>query len=147
EREVLIAEILEHIETYSSQLNFIHIVGYQEGVGHKLVTENFDEKIHTDFIERVKKVPPTEPEREWDAWRIYDAIQSPTGNTPLALSDDPVLLRAVLRSVKSVARSQSMGSRQVKVEGRLAWGPLVEVFGSEDAVKNIVSKVRRELGD
>lgn len=147
EREVLIAEILEHIETYSSQLNFIHIVGYQEGVGHKLVTENFDEKIHTDFIERVKKVPPTEPEREWDAWRIYDAIQSQTGKTPLALSDDPVLLRAVLRSVKSVARSQSMGSRQVKVEGRLAWGPLVEVFGSEDAVKNIVSKVRRELGD
>lgn len=147
EREALVVQILESVETYSSQLYFIHSAGYREGAGLKLVSEAFAEQIQTKFVEHVKKVPPKEPAREWDAWRIYNAIQSRTGKTPLEPSDDPVLLRAVLRSVKSVVRSQSMGSRQVKIEDRLAWEPLVQVFGSEDAVKTAVSNVRKTLGD
>lgn len=147
EREALVAQILESIEIYSSQLNFIHSVGYREGVGHKLVSEAFAGQIQNEFLERVKKVPPAEPAREWDAWRIYDAIRTQTGKTPLKPSDDPVLLRAVLRSLKSAARSQSMGSRQVKMEERLAWELLVELFGSEVAVKAVISNVRETLGD
>ncbi|MCQ1952689.1 P-loop NTPase fold protein [Arthrobacter sp. zg-Y238] len=146
-REALVAQILESIETYSSQLDFIHSVGYQEGVGHKLVSKAFAEQIQTEFVERLKKAPPTEPEREWDAWRIYDALQTHTGKTPLKPSDDPALLRAVLHSLKSTARSQSMGSRQVNAEDRLAWELLVQVFGSEDAVRTVVSNVRMTLGD
>lgn len=147
EREALVAQILEGIETYSSQLNFIHSVGYREGVGFKLVSEAFAEQIQTEFVERVKKVRPTDPAREWDAWRIYDAVATQTGGTPLNPSDDPVLLRAVLRSLKSAARSQSMGSRQVKIEDHLAWELLVQVFGSEVAVNTVVSNVRKALGD
>lgn len=146
-REALVAQILENIETYSSQLDFIHSVGYQEGAGHKLVSEAFAEQIQTEFVERLKKAPPTEPEREWDAWRIYDALQTHTGKTPLKPSDDPALLRAVLHSLKSTARSQSMGSRQVNAEDRLAWELLVQVFGSEDALRTAVSNVRMTLGD
>lgn len=146
-REALVAQILENIETYSSQLDFIHSVGYQEGAGHKLVSEAFAEQIQTEFVERLKKAPPTEPEREWDAWRIYDALQTHTGKTPLKPSGDPALLRAVLHSLKSTARSQSMGSRQVNAEDRLAWELLVQVFGSEDAVRTAVSNVRMTLGD
>lgn len=146
-REALVAQILENIETYSSQLDFIHSVGYQEGAGHKLVSKAFAEQIQTEFVERLKNAPPTEPEREWDAWRIYDALQTHTGKTPLKPSDDPALLRAVLHSLKSTARSQSMGSRQVNAEDRLAWELLVQVFGSEDAVRTVVSNVRMTLGD
>ena len=146
-REALVAQILESIETYSSQLNFIHSIGYREGVGDKLVSEAFAEQLQTEFVERVNKVPPAEPAREWDAWRIYDAIKTQTGMRPLKPSDDPVLLRAVLRSLKSAARSQSIGSRQVKIEDRLAWELLVELFDSEVAVSTVVSNVRETLGD
>lgn len=147
EREALVAQILENIETYSSQLDFIHSVGHQEGMGHKLVSEAFAEQIQNDFVERLKKAPPTAPEREWDAWRIYDAVQAQTGKRPLEPSDDPALLRAVLHSLKSTARTHSMGSRQVNTEDRLAWELLVQVFGSEDAVGTVVSNVRETLGD
>lgn len=147
ERETLVAQILESIETYSSQLDFINSVGYRESAGHKLVSEAFAEQIQTEFVERVKKTPPLEPAREWDAWRIYDAIQTQTRKTPLKPSDDPVLLRAVLHSLKSAARSQAMGSRQVKTEDRLAWELLIQVFGSEVAVKAVVINVRKTLGD
>lgn len=147
ERESFVEQILEGIETYSSQLNLIHSVGYREGAGHKLVSEAFAKRIQTEFVERVKKASPAEPTREWDAWRIYDAVQTHTGTTPLNPSDDPILIRAVLRSLKSTARSQSMGSRKVKTEDRLAWDLLVQVFGSEVAVKMSVSNVRNALGD
>ncbi len=146
-REALVVEILEGVETYSSQLDLIHSVGYREGAGLKLVSEAFAEQIQTEFVERVKKAPPAEPAREWDAWRVYDAIQSHTGKTPLKPSDDPVLLRAVLRSLKSTARSQSMDSRHIKTEDRLAWELLIQIFGSEVAVKTVVGNVRNTLGD
>lgn len=48
------------------------------------------------------------PSREWDAWRIYDAVQTETGEVPLKPSDVPVLVLAVLHSLKSTAgRSHS----------------------------------------
>lgn len=147
EREALVAQILEGVETYSSQLDFIHSVGYREGVGHKLVSEAFAEQIRADFVARLLKTPPSEPKREWDAWRIYDAVQTETGKQPLKPSDDPVLLRAVLYSLRSTARSQSMDSRQVNAEDRLAWEPLVQLFGSEAALRKVVGNVRKSLGD
>ena len=147
ERETLVSQILDGIETYSSQLNFIHSVGHREGVGHKLVSEAFAARIHEDFVARLRRISPDKPWREWDAWRIYDAVQTATGEAPLTSNDDPVLLRAVLHSLKSTARSQSMGSRQVRSEDRLAWDLLVELFASEVTVEEVVRNVRENLGD
>ncbi|MBO1740806.1 P-loop NTPase fold protein [Leifsonia sp. TF02-11] len=147
EREALVAQILEGIETYSSQLNFIHSMGYREGTGHKLVSEGFAALMYTEFVARLRRTPPAEPSREWDAWRLYDTLKTETGETPLTPSDDPVLLRAVLHSLKSTARSQSMDSRQVRSEDRLAWELLIRVFGSEAALEEAVGKVRKALGD
>ncbi|WP_084360044.1 KAP family P-loop NTPase fold protein [Janibacter anophelis] len=147
EREAIVSQILDGIETYSSQLNFIHSVGYREGAGHKLVSEAFAARIHAEFVARLQRIPPTEPWREWDAWRIYDAVHTATGEAPLTSSDDPVLLRAILHSLKSTARSQSMGSRQVRSEDRLAWELLVGLFESEVAVEEVVRNVRKNLGD
>lgn len=147
EREAFVSQILDGIETYSSQLDLIHSVGYREGAGHKLVSEAFAARIHEQFVARLQRTPPAEPWREWDAWRIYDAVQTATGEVPLASNDDPVLLRAVLHSLKSTARSQSMGSRQVRSEDRLAWEILVELFESEVTIEEAVSNVRDNLGD
>jgi predicted KAP-like P-loop ATPase len=147
EREALVGQILTGIDTYSSQLDFIHSVGYLEGAGHKLVSEPFAEQLQTEFVERLQKVPPADPSREWDAWRIYNAIKDASGKAPLTAKADPVLLSAVLRSLKSTSRSQPMGSRQVTTEDNLAWDLFVGLLGTESAVKKAVSNVRKALGD
>lgn len=147
DREALVSEILEGVETYSSQLDLIQSIGYREGLGHRLVSEAFATRVHAEFVARLQQTPPAEPSREWDAWRIYDAVQSVTGEPPLKASDEPVLLRVVLRSLKSTAVSQSTGSRQLISEDRLAWDLLVRVFGTEGAVEEAVSNVRKNLGN
>ncbi|MEX8032721.1 P-loop NTPase fold protein [Microbacterium sp. 20-116] len=147
DREALVAEIMAGIETYSSQLDFIHSMGHREGSGHKLVSETFDQQLQDEFVSRLQASPPAEPEREWDAWRIYDAVRDATGESPLTAASDPVLVRSVLRSAKSTARSQSMGSRKVRTEDRLAWELVVGLFGSEDEVKQAVAEVREKIGD
>ncbi|GAB2513287.1 KAP family P-loop domain protein [Paramicrobacterium agarici] len=145
-RESLVSQILAGIETYSSRLDFIHSMGHREGSGLKLISEAFAQQLQDEFVSRLKATPPAEPEREWDAWRIYDAVRDSTGKAPLTASSDPVLIRSVLRSAKSTARSQTMGSRMVKTKDRLAWDLVVGLFGSESTVKRAVSNVRRKLG-
>lgn len=147
DREALVTEIMAGIETYSSQLDFIHSMGHREGSGHKLVSETFDQQLQDEFVSRLQASPPAEPEREWDAWRIYDAVRDATGESPLTAASDPVLVRSVLRSAKSTARSQSMGSRKVRTEDRLAWELVVGLFGSEEEVKQAVAEVREKIGD
>lgn len=145
-REALVAEILAGIETYSSQLDFIHSMGHREGSGLKLVSEAFAQQLQDEFIGRLQKAPPAEPDREWDAWRIYDAVRDATGKAPLTAASDPILVRSVLLSAKSTARSQSMGSRRVRKEDRLAWDLVVRLFGSESTVRKAVANARKRLG-
>lgn len=147
EREALSRKIIDGIDTYSSQLDFIHSLGYREGSGHKLVSEAFAEQITDDFVQRLMGAGPREPEREWDAWRIYDAVREASGEAPLSAATDPTLVRSVFRSLKSTSRSQMLGSSKVTEEDRLAWDLLIEVFGSEDVVAKAVAATREELGE
>ncbi|QNE42598.1 NTPase KAP [Frigoribacterium sp. NBH87] len=146
-REALVAEILAGIETYSSRLDFIYSVGHREGSGLKLVSKSFSQQLQDELVEHLAESPPAEPEREWDAWRIYDALRESTGESPLTAESDPVIIRSILRSTRSTARSQSMGSRRVKREDRLAWDLVVGLFPSEDAVREAVNSVRQKLGE
>jgi predicted KAP-like P-loop ATPase len=147
EREALVTKVLAGVETYSSQLDFMNTVGHREHVGHKLVSEAFAQQLESDFVERLQQVPPAEPAREWDAWRIYDMVKNATNKPPLTEKSDPALILAVIKSGNSTARSQSMGSARVKTEAHLAWDLIVELFGSEDVVKKAIVKVRKTLGD
>lgn len=147
EREKLVSQIIRGVETYSSQLDYILSVGHREGIGHELVSKSFAERLQNEFVKRLHRVPPADPAREWDAWRIYDAAQTATGDAPLAPSDDPVLLLAVVRSLRSTSHSTVLGSRQFRSEEVLAWDLLIELFGSEDVVKEVVNSIRTELGD
>jgi predicted KAP-like P-loop ATPase len=146
-REKMVSQIIEGTETYSSQLDLIQTVGYTEGVGHKLVSEEFATQKYENFVIQLQKKPPVNPSREWDAWRIYDVIQKKTGKASISSMDDPLLLKAVLCSLKSTVRAQAYGSRKVKLEDRLAWNLAVEIFGSENEIKKAVDSVRTAFGD
>lgn len=146
-REMYVSQIFEQVDTYSSQLLLLNLVGNREGVGHNLVSEQFSEQLEKDFVNRLQSLPPAEPSREWDAWRIYHKLQEHFQEPPLTSQVNPVLLRMVFSSSKTTSRAQMMDSRSVKTEERLAWDVLLELFGTDVEIQNSVDAIRKSLGE
>ena len=48
-REEFVSQILTGIETYSSELFLIYIVGYGKNIEEKLVSEKFMKEIYANF--------------------------------------------------------------------------------------------------
>jgi predicted KAP-like P-loop ATPase len=144
EREAIASEIIPELETYSSHLDFLTTIGYQDGAGHKLVSEAYATAAEGTFVEKVLAAAPTDAKREWDALRVYWTVKEKTGNPPLKTEKDSSLIRAVFESAKSTNRSQSFDSRHVKMTEVLAWSTLIEVFGTEKAIKTAANLVRKE---
>ena len=146
EREKFVSQILEGLETYSSKLYFIDTIRYSN-LGEKgLVSETFVEQIHADFVKKIQDTPPSEPLREWDAWRIYYEVGKKTHKVPLNPGEDPILLLAVLYSLRFTLQ-QSLNPFQDQSKDCLDWDKLVKLFGSEEKVRTALGNIRDELGD
>ncbi len=145
EREKFVSQILEGLETYSSKLYLIDTIRYRTDE-NRLVSEAFVEQIHADFVKKIQDTPPSEPSREWDAWRIYYEVGKKTHKVPLNPGEDPILLLAVLYSLRFTLL-QSLNPFQDQSKDRLDWDKLVKLFGSEDKVRIALGNIRDELGD
>ena len=55
-------------------------------------------------------------------------------------------IRTLLQDAYSETRSQSMGSRAVKITPVLHWETLVRIVGSERAIENITSILKKKDG-
>jgi predicted KAP-like P-loop ATPase len=142
EREKLATDILKELDTYSSQLDFLTLIGYRDGAGHKLVSEAFAAQAESDFYAKVAKKNPSEPQREWDIFRVYWTLKDKSGSPPLKNKRDADLLLAVFNSAKSTNRSQGFDTRAVTLTDVLAWDLMVEVFGDEVTIKRTADIVR-----
>lgn len=147
EREKLISQILEGLETYSSKLFLIDTIRYSNLGEKELVSETFAEQIYSNFVQTLQNTPPNKPSREWNAWRIYYEVGINTGKTPLSPGNDPNLLRAVLYSLRFTTLPQSLDPLRDQSKDRLDWDNLVELFGSEDKVRTALVNIREKLGD
>lgn len=147
ERESYANKVIERVDTYSSRLFFIDVLGYGENIGRELVSEKFFDSAKAQLVRDVQKSLPDFPAREWDAGRVYYTTMTETGSVNLTADSDPYLLLAVVRSLMGSTRSQTSDSREVHVEYKLAWEPLVDLFGSEENLKLVFAEIRKALGD
>ncbi|MFE5406462.1 P-loop NTPase fold protein [Streptomyces sp. NPDC056580] len=67
--------------------------------------------------------------------------------SPLESRSDPRVVARLLESATTPVHSQTMGSVAVRTEKRLAWDPLVNVFGGTTLLAEAVASVRRSLDD
>lgn len=146
DRQKLATQILGSVETYSSQLLFLHMIGHRESVGHKLVGKAYDTRAKKALARRVLKSPPPEPLREWDAWRVFDLVKDATGDSGIAEDGRPELTLALLRSLKSTSQARSDGSRHVHQEERLAWDLFLDVVGDAQLAASRIAEAKHRLG-
>lgn len=148
EREDAAKQIIDGLETYSSRLDFIRSLGFDNGVGHKLVSETFAADIEAAFIKDLEASRPTNVENEWSLLAVYwYYVDKKDGNYEPFTFDNPDELRKIFETAKSTMRSQSADSRHVKTEDRLSWEVLVKIFGDEDSIRSALATLKEKDGD
>jgi hypothetical protein len=145
-RENAVKDILTGIVSYSSQKDFIQLVGYDEGSGHKLISKELWEHLETEFFAKVAAQQSKVPKQEWGLANVYLSLAKKQGD-----DFQPITLRSIdaIRSLfdSAVSTATSETSTGVKQERRLWWEGLVTIFGSESKIKKAVDKLRKADGD
>lgn len=142
--EKAVREILPEVTSHSSKFELITDVGYREGAGHKLVSESAAQELEAQWRAEVRAASADDLARESNLLRVLLFAQGdlPEDEPPLKVPADLKVTLVVLRAAKSDARSQTMGSRAVRREARLAWGALIEVYGDEETLRRRIEALK-----
>lgn len=135
---------LPQLRTLSAKLQLIEMIGHRENVGHKLVPEGVANDLLAIWSREVQNAPADRLAAEPGLLRtLYVARrETPPGGKPIEVPDDTRVAKAMLQSAKGQSRSQSFGSRAVKVRSHLAWDALAEVYGGEDVLRARIEQLR-----
>lgn len=147
--EHVVDEVLPRLTTLSSQLELIRTVGYEDGVGHKLVTNEFADQKERGFGEVVYRVEVSALAREWNLLRLlfWSKKRDPEFVVSRDMADDPQFNAQLLLKASSQARIQMSGNRAVSRETRLAWEPLVQLYGGEEKLRSAIELARTIAAD
>jgi hypothetical protein len=140
----MVKAALPQIRDLSSRLELIMVVGHQEGVGQKVTAETDAAAFETELGEQVVAAAPVVLAGERDLLRLLYGAHKFGADVPAYLKNHgtPELFVALLSDARVMARSQTVGSRSVRKSARLSWEALVDVFGSEGALRDAVNRTR-----
>jgi len=142
--EEAVRSILKRLTTLSAKEQLITMVGYREGAGHRLVSEIAAKEFEKEWREEVRSASVETLTKEQELLRILLLVkrEADPAEPPLNIADSPSMTLALLRSARSEVRSQLMGSRAVRRSVRLAWDALVELYGSEEVLRERIEKLK-----
>ena len=106
-------------------------VGYRDGTGHELVSEEFASVLEKEWFNEVRSTSNNDLAKEYYLYTIcYRGISdADSSGESFAVDTDPELTLALLKSARSVVSSQSIGSRTVHQSPKLDWEGLTKIYG------------------
>lgn len=142
--EQAVKAILPELTSLSVKLELITIVGYREGVGHKLVSEDVATELERAWRSNVLTACSSDLVNEYDLFRVFlvAKVYGSANEPPLVVPDVPKVTLETLRTSRSEARSQSTGSRAIRRSPRLAWDTLIELFGGLDELNSRINRLK-----
>ncbi|MBE3120493.1 MAG: NTPase KAP [Candidatus Atribacteria bacterium] len=142
--EAAVRGILPELTSLSAKFELVRIVGYREGVGHKLVLENAATEFETALRTELRDASVDRLSKEYDLLSILLTAkrQADPSEGLFKLADEPKLTLAILRSAQRETLSQADGSRAVKRSTRLAWEALLELYGDEATLRMRVENLK-----
>ena len=147
--EDAVRRILPQVPSLSSKLEIVTDIGYREGAGHKLVSEEAAASLEKEWRDAVRASSPETLAMETELLRtLYTAKREAEPNeSELVVPDSPGVTYALLRSARGEVRSQSMGSRAVRLKPRLAWAILIELYGDEATLRSRIDELKASRPD
>ena len=142
--EAAVRKILPQVASLASRRELIEDVGYREGAGHKLVSEEAAKDLERTWRAAVRAASPHQLANETDLLRtlIFAKEQAEPDEPSFAIPDSVDVTRALLKSARADIRSQSMDSRAVRLKPRLAWDALIKLYGDEATLRERIDALK-----
>ncbi len=142
--ESAVKSILPEITTLSAKFDLISMVGHIEGQGHKLISVEAAKQLEGTWAIEVKAVSDDILLKEPDLLRVLLRAKRylTESGEQIVVSNTAELTLALLKSSQSEAMSQTIDSRTVRKETRLAWDALIELYGDEGILKNRIDQAK-----
>ena len=147
--EDAVRQILPELKFLYSKMELIYIIGYQEGAGHKLVSEESAAGLEKTWRHEVRSASIDDLTREKNILSILletKRLEEPAEDS-FEIAASPELTLALLQAAWSEALSQSMGSRAIRRSPRLAWNSLIKVYGNEATLQARVESLKEMRPD
>jgi len=144
EVEAAVGEILPKVKSLTTKLELVTIVGYHEGAGHRLVSEEAAQDLERATKDEIRAATPDELAEESDPLDLLLTlgIWDEDGEPVVVPPGEARLNAKILDASRQEVRSQTFGNRAVRRTLRLSWDVLIEVYGGEDHMREAVESVR-----
>jgi hypothetical protein len=142
--EAAVRQILPEVKSLSAKLELITDVGYREGAGHRLVSQEAAAEFEKALRGEVRAASVDDLSKERDLVRLFLVARHEADPSEARLTIDgaPQLTLAVAQAARSEVRRQSAGSRAVRRSPRLAWDVLIELYGDEATLKQRIESLK-----
>ena len=142
--EEIVRAALPLLQTAFAKLTLVRMVGHREGIGHKLVPGDVAKEFERIWRSEFRGLGVDDLAHESELLRSFliASRQAEDGEPIAVVPADVRITRALLLSARSESRSQAMGSRAVTKSARLAWKVLVDIYGTEVALRQRVDELR-----
>lgn len=136
-------QILPELELLSAKWEVISDVGYHEGSGHRLVSEEVAAQLESEWRTEVRDSSTDRLAADPELLRVFLVARKHRSDSEaeIVVPDAPQITHRLLKSSRSDTISQSLGSYAIHREPRLAWSALVAVYAGEDALVRRVNEL------
>ncbi|MCY3541988.1 MAG: NTPase KAP, partial [Gammaproteobacteria bacterium] len=135
-------EIIPELKSLSSELALINIVGYQEGVGHRLVPEGVASKFEKEWNNKVRTTPVNNLVNEYDLLEVLLRTKRATKDGSLKIDRSPQLTLALLETAQRERWVREEGNRTIQRISYLAGDDLVELYSDQATLKERIDDLR-----
>ena len=135
--EAAVRRILPEVSSFSAKVELVLLIGYRKDTGRKLVSETAAQEFEMILGEQIRSAPTDDLAREHKLWRVLYFVKNTLEpqEEALHIDDSPELTFALLRSARGETITGSSGSHAVSKSPTLMWNVLVDLYGSETALK------------
>jgi energy-coupling factor transporter ATP-binding protein EcfA2 len=141
DREQAVVKILDQLSSLSQRELLISLVGYEENLGERLISEGLNSTLELSLLNDMREVSPSELAREPRFIRllIWSKKAADRYESPLVLPiTDREFARAVIKGAVGIEWSRGLDTRHVRSRARFGKDLLVFLFGDEAVISGLL---------
>lgn len=144
ETDVAVHQIFDGLRTLTAKYELLRIAGVAEESERDLLSDDAKEALGERFSEDVATAAPPDLVGEPELARvIYRArVYADSDAPPIEIPADPEVTLTMLASARSEQQSQTLGSYAVRRTPVFAWSALVDLYGSEEALRERIKELK-----